>query len=201
MSCSLRTRDLSALEAAGDEVESEDLERRFDAFGNGYRDRAVRIAWRMLGGDAAAEDVAQEAFARAYRGLARFRDDAKLSTWFYRILVNEVRRHQRWRALRASRVGDREPETLPDPRTSGEAPHPDPALRRRIGAAIAALPRGQREAFVLVHLEGLSIAEAASATGRAVGTMKSHLHRGLASLRARLADLAPIEGRSAEEKR
>ena len=59
----------------------------------------------------------------------------------------------------------------------------------------AALPRGQREAFVLVHLEGLTLVEAASATGRAVGTMKSHLHRALASLRERLADLAPEETR------
>jgi RNA polymerase sigma-70 factor (ECF subfamily) len=184
-------------------VESDrDREHRFDAFVNDYRDRAVRIAWRLLGGDgAAAEDVAQEAFVRAYRGLARFRDDAKLSTWFYRILVNEVRRHQRWRMVREWRTGDREPDAWPDPGTCGDATRPDPALRRRIGDAIAALPRGQREAFVLVHLEGWSIAEAASATGRAVGTMKSHLHRGLASLRARLADLAPSAARSAEEGR
>src|SRR5687767_7267678 len=116
MSCSLRPRSLSALAAAGVGVESEsDLEQRFDAFVNGYRDRAVRIAWRLLGGDAAAEDVAQEAFARAHRGLARFRDDAKLSTWFYRILVNEVRRHQRWRMLRGAWSGDGDPDALPDP--------------------------------------------------------------------------------------
>jgi len=176
-------------------VESDpDLERRFDAFVNGYRDRAVGMAWRLLGGDAsAAEDVAQEAFARAHRGLARFRDEAKLSTWFYRILLNEVRRHQRWWVLRGSRTDDRDPDAIEDPRAA--APRPDPALRRRIGDAIAALPRGQREAFVLVHLEGFTLAEAASATGRAVGTMKSHLHRALASLRHRLADLAKEETR------
>jgi RNA polymerase sigma-70 factor (ECF subfamily) len=202
MSCSLRPRTLSAVAAAGAEVESDaDLEQRFDAFVNGYRERAVQIAWRLLGGDAAAEDVAQEAFARAYRGLARFRGDAKLSTWFYRILVNEVRRHQRWRMLRDRRTRDREPDAVPDPITCGDALRSDLALRRRIGEAIAALPRGQREAFVLVHLEGLSVSEAASATGRAVGTMKSHLHRGLASLRKRLADLAPDRERSAEETR
>jgi RNA polymerase sigma-70 factor (ECF subfamily) len=177
-------------------VES-DFEQRFDAFVNGYRDRALRIAWRLLGGDgAAAEDVAQEAFVRAYRGLAGFRDEAKLSTWFYRILVNEVRRHQRWRVLQLA--SDREPDAVADP-NSAAASASDPGLRRRIGAAIAALPRGQREAFVLVHLEGLTLLEAASATGRAVGTMKSHLHRALASLRSRLADLAP--GRSGEEER
>lgn len=167
-----------------------DLEQRFDAFVNEHRDRALRIAWRLLGGDAAAaEDVAQEAFVRAYRGLASFRGDAGLATWFHRILVNEVRRHQRWYLLRRARqADDREPDAEPDPRS---AVRPDPSLRARIGAAIAALPRGQREAFVLVHLEGLTLVEAASATGRAVGTMKSHLHRALASLRTQLADLAP----------
>ena len=170
-----------------------DLEQRFDAFVNGHRDRALRIAWRLLGGDAAAaEDVAQEAFVRAYRGLGGFRGEAELATWFHRILVNEVRRHQRWRMLRRARQVDDEPDTVPDP---SSAARPDPGLRRRIGAAIAALPHGQREAFVLVHLEGLTLAEAASATGRAVGTMKSHLHRALASLRDRLADLAPEETR------
>ena len=171
-----------------------DLEQRFDAFVNAHRDRALRIAWRLLGGDAAAaDDVAQEAFVRAYRGLGSFRGEAELATWFHRILVNEVRRHQRWRVLRRARhADDREPDAEPDP---ASAVRPDPVLRRRIGAAIAALPRGQREAFVLVHLEGLTLVEAASATGRAVGTMKSHLHRALASLRDRLADLAPEETR------
>jgi RNA polymerase sigma-70 factor (ECF subfamily) len=193
MSCSLQPRPFAGIAPAGVGVEEgvgEDLEQRFDAFVNGYRDRALRIAWRLLGGDgAAAEDVAQEAFARAYRGLPRFRDDAKLSTWFYRILVNEVRRHQRWRMLQ--RIDPREPDAVPDPSRGGDEAHSDPALRRRIAAAIAALPRGQREAFVLVHLEGFTLVEAASSTGRAVGTMKSHLHRALASLRSRLADLAP----------
>jgi RNA polymerase sigma-70 factor (ECF subfamily) len=171
-----------------------DLEQRFDAFVNGHRDRALRIAWRLLGGDAAAaEDVAQEAFVRAYRGLARFRGEAELATWFHRILVNEVRRYQRWRGLRrAWQAEDREPDAEPDP---AGAAQPDLGLRRRIGAAIAALSRGQREAFVLVHLEGLTLVEAAAATGRAVGTMKSHLHRALASLRGELADLAPEETR------
>jgi RNA polymerase sigma-70 factor (ECF subfamily) len=50
---------------------------------NDHRDRALRIAWRLLGRDAAAaEDVAQEAFVRAYRGLGSFRGEAELATWF-----------------------------------------------------------------------------------------------------------------------
>jgi RNA polymerase sigma-70 factor (ECF subfamily) len=57
--------------------------------------------------------------------------------------------------------------------------------------ALDRLPRGQREAFVLVHLEGFSVQEAARITGRATGTTKSHLHRALDALRRELYDLAP----------
>ena len=68
-----------------------DLERRFSRLVAEHRDRAVGLAWRLLGGDsAAAEDVAQEAFLRAYRSLRTFREEAVLSTWFYRILINEA---------------------------------------------------------------------------------------------------------------
>jgi RNA polymerase sigma-70 factor (ECF subfamily) len=81
-----------------------DLDHRFSELVAEHRDRAVRLAWRLVGGDsAAAEDVAQEAFLRAYRGLDRFREEAGLSTWFYRILVNEAHRFRRMRWLRRGR--------------------------------------------------------------------------------------------------
>jgi RNA polymerase sigma-70 factor (ECF subfamily) len=162
--------------------------RRFDAFVARHRDRAVNLAWRLSGGDAAAaEDIAQEAFVRAHRGLDRFREDASLSTWFYRILVNETQRHRRWRWVRRRFAGEM-PDDPPDP---SSLPGADPLLRRRIARAVDGLPRGQREAFVLVHLEGLTAREAATLTGRAVGTIKSHVHRALGALRAELADLDP----------
>jgi RNA polymerase sigma-70 factor (ECF subfamily) len=163
-------------------------ERAFAAFVAAHRDRAVGMAWRLLGGDgAAAEDVAQEAFARAHRALGSFRGDASLPTWFFRILVNEAQRHRRWRWVR-ERFGGPMPEDPHDPRP---APPGDPALRERVAHALDRLPRGQREAFVLVHLEGLTLREAAETTGRATGTLKSHLHRALRSLREQLADLDP----------
>ena len=161
--------------------------RLFDAFVAQHRDRAVALAWRLVGGDgAAAEDIAQEAFLRAYRSLHRFRGDAKLSTWFYRILVNEVKRYQRWRWVRQRRAGE-SVEEPPDPRPAVG----DPGLRQRVARAMASLSDGQREAFVLVHLEGFNVKEVAELTGRAEGTIKSHLHRALRRLRGLLADLDP----------
>lgn len=165
-----------------------DRERRFASFVARHRDRAVGLAWRLLGEElGAAEDVAQEAFARAWRGLDRFREEATLSTWFYRILLREVARHRRWRWVRRRHAGP-----VPDePRDPGGAPPADPALRARVLSALGSLPRGQREAFVMVHLEGWTVRETAEVTGRAPGTIKSHLHRALRTLRAQLADLAP----------
>ena len=162
-------------------------ERRFAAFVSSYRDRAVGLAWRLAGGDrAAAEDIAQEAFVRAYRSLHRFREESSLATWFYRILLNEAHRHRtRWWHRR--QAAEPVSEETPDPRPGSPG---DPALRgRRIGAAIERLPRGQREAFVMVHLDGFSVREVADITGRASGTIKSHLHRARKALQNDLADL------------
>lgn len=158
----------------------------FAEFVAARRERAVRVAYRLLGGDAAAaEDVAQNALLRAWRGLGSFRGDARLDTWFYRILVREVHRQRRWQALR--QLFGRDAAVQPEPRD--ERPPRDGALGRRIAAALGQLSDAQREVFVLVHLEELTVREAAEVLGKALGTVKSHLHRALATLRAELADL------------
>jgi RNA polymerase sigma-70 factor (ECF subfamily) len=172
-------------------VAAEDLERRFTAFVTSHRDRARRVAWRLVGGDeAAADDVAQEAFVKAYRALGRFREDAKLETWFYRILVRQAHNHRRWRAVRQRWSGGSQRD-LPD----SAAPLPgDPGLRKRISEALGRLTRRQREAFILVHLEGFTVSESATLLGKPTGTVKSHLHRALRTLRVELADLRELDG-------
>lgn len=161
-------------------------EETFARFVDRYRDRAVRIAFRMLDGDqGSAEDVAQNAFLRAHGGLPSFRGDSTMDTWFYRILVREVERYRRWRGIRRFWAGD--PETAPE--LIDQRPAGDPSLRRRIVLALDELSHGQREVFVLVHLEEFTVAEAASILGKPIGTVKSHLHRALDRLRSELADL------------
>ena len=158
----------------------------FSAFVARQRDRARRLAWRLVGGDeAAAEDVTQEAFVRAYQALDRFRGEASLETWFYRILVRQAHNHRRWRAVRALWHSESEAEPA-DPTSAVQG---DPGLRRRIAQALDQLSRRQREAFVLVHLEGFTVQECADFLGKPSGTVKSHLHRALVKLRAELADL------------
>ncbi len=157
-------------------------EARFAEFVEANRDAAVRTAWRLTGEDqGVAEEVAQDAFVRAWNALPGFREEAQLSTWFYRILVRTCANRRRWKGLRDRWT------TLWD----GDLPGPshargDPGLRGAIDAAMQRLTDNQREAFTLVHLEGFTIREAAEITGRAPGTIKSHLHRALRSLRADL---------------
>ncbi len=163
-----------------------DRSAEFQRFVESEQRRAIALAWRLLGRDRAqAEDIAQKAFLKAWRGLHRFRDDAKLQTWFHRIVVNEVRSYQRWNQLRRRLWAPEEAGA-----TVGEnAPRGDFALRRRINSAIDSLSPPQREVFVLVRLEGLTVEEAAMVVGRAPGTIKSHLHRALKHLRSQLAGL------------
>ncbi|UCE85615.1 MAG: RNA polymerase sigma factor [Deltaproteobacteria bacterium] len=167
------------------------LDGRFSALVASHRERALRLAWRLVGGDDdAAEEIAQEAFFKAYRALPRFREDARLETWFYRILVNQAHRYLRWRAVR-ERWGAVFHEHQAD---ASAARSGDPLLRRRIARALAGLTRRQREAFVLVHLEGFTVWETAELIGAAEGTVKSHLHRAMTGLRAELADLRDLTG-------
>jgi RNA polymerase sigma-70 factor (ECF subfamily) len=169
-----------------------DLEERFSDFVASHRDRARRLAWRLIDGDQdAAEDVAQDAFVKAYRALGRFREDSSLETWFYRILVNQAHKHRRWRAVRQRWSAPWDEEQAVAPIETG-----DPALQRRITRALTKLTRRQREAFVLVHFEGFTVRETGNLLRAPEGTVKSHLHRALKALRVELADLQEGIGRS-----
>jgi RNA polymerase sigma-70 factor, ECF subfamily len=173
-----------------DTAEAEARTAAFARFVAAHRDRALRLAWRLADGDrSAAEDITQDALVRAWRGLGGFRSEAALGTWFYRILVRQAANYRRWRGLR-ERFGGWGEADAPDPRPSHDG---DPAVRERIGRALAALPRMQREVFVLVHLEQFTVTETAAILRRADGTVKSHLARALRALRNELADLAEPE--------
>jgi RNA polymerase sigma-70 factor (ECF subfamily) len=189
--------DESFDESPGERSTASPLEERFSSFVAAHRSRALRLAWRLTGGDSdAAEDVAQDAFVKAYRHLDQFRGDAKLETWFYRILVRQAANHRRWRAVR-DRWSGLFPDDAPDPSPRGPG---DPSLRSRIAAALDALTHRQREAFVLVHMEGFSVREAAQMSRLAQGTVKSHLHRALVHLREQLGDLRETDPAPSESE-
>lgn len=159
--------------------------RSAQAFETLYRRYAGRIyatCLRLTGSAAVAEDITQEAFVRAWECLPAFRGECAFGSWLHRIAVNAALMRQR-SGLRRARwmrdVGDDEIGALAAPPET-----PDAALD--LDRAIAVLPPGAREVFVLYDIEGYRHEEIAELTGLAVGTCKAHLHRARRLLRARL---------------
>lgn len=158
----------------------------------------VRRALRRFGLDAGeADEVAQEVFLRAWRGLPRFEERAQFSTWLYRIAFNEAQRRLARRALPRVEAGpDRD-----DPIASlPEAPHLSPEARALEGEfaqvleqALAQLPAERRAAVVLRDIEGLSTLEAAEVVALRPAAFKSRLHRGRMQLRALLEPYLELE--------
>lgn len=145
---------------------------------------AYRIARGLVDSDAAAEDVVQDAFVHAFRKWRSFRGSASRRSWFVRIVINTARSHMRRQAAR-QRLSRWLPHASAKPPTEAFATE----ARGSITAALKRLSPPQREAVLLVHLEGFTVAEAAALTGRAPGTIKTHLHRANGRLREELTKL------------
>jgi RNA polymerase sigma-70 factor, ECF subfamily len=142
--------------------------------------RVFTLAYRLVGDRHEAEDVAQEAYLRMYRGLPGFRGDSSFDTWLYRITANAAVSHLR----RRGRFGD----LLADPDDTLEVADEvsaDPLDRDEIQRALLALPVAQRTVLVMRDAYGFSIAEIAEDLGLSEGAVKVRIHRA----RRRLKDL------------
>ena len=159
----------------------------------------VYAALRRFGLDAdEADEVAQEVFVRAWRGLARFEERSQFSTWLYRIAFNEAqRRLSRRPAPRAERDPDRDDDpvlSLPEsPELGPDAQTLDRELERTLERALDELPADWRAAVVLRDVEGLSTRDAAEIAGIREAAFKSRLHRGRMQLRALLEPYLELE--------
>jgi RNA polymerase sigma-70 factor (ECF subfamily) len=156
-----------------------------------YQDRAYNVAFQVLRHHEDALDVAQEAFARAYMSIGRFRGGAAFYTWLYRILVNVAIDHVRARAK--GRVVSRFQPDASQPGVDAPDPGADPAARleaREIGAqiveAVGFLPVYQRTALMLREIDGLSYREIARVMNCSIGTVMSRLHAARQKLRRML---------------
>ncbi|MFC5061917.1 RNA polymerase sigma factor [Actinomycetospora atypica] len=154
-----------------------------------HQDRIYRIALRMTGSTADAEDVAQDVAVQLWRMLATFTGSSTFSTWLYRIVVNRCLTH-----LRAQQVAGRRTEPLLEsdhPRVVGpEKRVLDGARVDAAAAALGGLPPEQRAALVLCQIEGLSYRDAAAATGVTEAAIRSRLERGRRNFTAAMQEWA-----------
>ena len=145
--------------------------------------RAVRLATRLLGDRAAAEDVAAEAMARAYARWPKVSTLPYRDGWLLKVATN----------LAIDRLRRRPPEITPAPEGDFEE---GVELRLALNAALLTLAPRQRQAVALRYLGGLSDREVALALGISLGSVKTHIHRGLNGLRDRmgagLEEVTPI---------
>jgi RNA polymerase sigma-70 factor (ECF subfamily) len=150
-----------------------------------YKRRVYALAVRIAG-SLEAEEVAQEAFIRIFRGIEKFRGDAALSTWIYRLAVNAALSHRarRGAALAQTQLASTGAAEDTDRNAGVEPVRGDAVLRARLEKALSQLPAGYRTVIVLHDVEGLEHEEVAAILGCHIGTSKSQLHKARAKLRA-----------------
>jgi RNA polymerase sigma-70 factor (ECF subfamily) len=157
-----------------------------------YADFAYNVAYRVLGNPEDARDAVQDAFISAYRNFGSFRQESKVTTWLYRIVVNaslmKLRKDKRSREMTAPESDEPRdiPDSSPDPEGVPEGAALNRELREHLQRGLAQLPEDLRVAVVLRDVQGLSNQEAAEVLETTVSAFKARLHRGRVQLRAHL---------------
>lgn len=174
-----------------------------DAFGllvSKYQRKLLRLVMRMVRDPAEAEDVAQEAFIKAYRALPNFRGESAFYTWLYRIGVNTAKNwlvaHGR-RMPTVSEISDEDGEGIEDSGLLRDDETPDRVLLSKqigetVNAAMDALPEDLRTAISLREIEGLSYEEIAQVMDCPIGTVRSRIFRAREAIAAQLRPLLDI---------
>jgi len=167
----------------------------FKALVDRYQASVINTCYNMLGNRQDAEDVAQEVFFQVYKSARKFRGEAKISTWLYRIAVNRslnfIRDNKRFGWLKSlSSLLEGERQEVADVPAS-DSDRPDVALEEKernviVQKVIDSLPEKQRTAFVLHKYEGLSYQEIAEISKYSLSSVESLIHRAKLNLQKKL---------------
>jgi RNA polymerase sigma-70 factor (ECF subfamily) len=162
-----------------------------------YQHKVVKLVMRYLRNPADAEDVAQEAFVKAYRALPQFRGDSAFYTWLYRIAINTAKNALAARErnpvsyeldLQGTDDSSDVVSRLKDPETP-EGLALTEEIRDTVNHAIGELPEDLRTAIVLRELEGMSYEEIAASMDCPVGTVRSRIFRAREAIDRRLREV------------
>ena len=169
----------------------------FDLLVRKYQHKVVKLVLRYVRNPAEAEDIAQEAFIKAYRALPQFRGDSAFYTWMYRIAINTAKNSLASRDRSPIRydLDLNDPEEshsvqtkLQDPDTP-EGMALTEEIRQIVNSAIDALPEELKTAIVLRELDGLSYEDIAAAMECPVGTVRSRIFRAREAIDKRLREV------------
>lgn len=151
-----------------------------------YHRRTYSLCLRMTNSQTEAEDLTQEVFIQLFRKIGSFRGDSAFSTWLHRLTVNQVLMHFRRRSVKNEKVS--EDGEMPEQTVVGSSNPNRMQVVDRIALkkAIAELPKGYKNVFVLHDVEGFEHEEVARQLGISVGTSKSQLHKARLKLRGLL---------------
>ncbi len=161
-----------------------------------YKKKAYAIACSILEDREESKDVLQEAFVKVFYSINSFRQDASFSTWFYRILVNLCKDQLRKRSKQFVSIDatfkSEEGQDIKETEIADLRENPVSTLVNKergvmINKALKKLPAKQRLAFILKHIDGLSIEEISNSLGCSISTCKVHLFRAVRALRRQLA--------------
>ena len=180
--------------------------RAYDLLVLKYQRKIMRLLSRMIREPSEVEDVAQEAFIKAYRALPQFRGDSAFYTWLYRIAINTARNWQassQRRPMSSSIVSNEDDETFDQIDNLTDISTPESVLASRqvvstVNEAIDALPEELRTAIVLREIEGMSYEYIAQSMGCPIGTVRSRIFRAREAI---AAQLRPVLGTGAETQR
>lgn len=171
-------------------VQSGELD-AFEDLVRAHEKTVYNLALRMTGNPQDAEDMAQEAFLKAYRSLPDFRGESKFSVWLYRIVSNVCLDHLRKQSRRTASSLTREDEDgeeqqleVPDESQSPERLLEQKLTREAVQRGLAELPEEQRQILLLREIRGMSYEEIAETLGLEAGTVKSRIFRARKKLSA-----------------
>ena len=177
----------------------------FDLLVLKYQRKIMRLLSRMIRDPAETEDVAQEAFIKAYRALPQFRGDSAFYTWLYRIAINTARNWlatNKRRPNASSSFENEEGETFDqsDNLTDNSTPESELASReiaQTVNKAIEDLPEELRNAIVMREIDGMSYEDIAQSMNCPIGTVRSRIFRAREAIATRLR---PMMGNTSDKR-